>query len=115
MMDVMSSDVVDAERKAKGEAGMIQRSEDPTDGDEEEDGTDVTGHEDDDKEVKVLADDELKRVHVDGVVISTRRRDLPVMMFMDIFVDASQVEESMEGRIEKVIQKKETDETSKGV
>lgn len=81
-MDVVPLDVV-KRREGDREARVVEGRQDPADGDEQEHGDHVARHQPHGEEVQVLAREELKRVHVDGVRVAAARGLLFVVVLVD--------------------------------
>ena len=58
-------------------------------------------------DVVVLSEDKLERMHVDRVGVAAGGHDLTVVVLVDVGVDRAVVEQTVEGRVEKVVDDEE--------
>lgn len=82
---------------------MVERSNDSSNHDKEGGGDHVARDKEDCEEVVVLPADKLERMDVDGVHVAARGSMLHVVVLVDVLVDRTKVEGTVEHVVEKVV------------
>lgn len=111
MMYVVVANVVEV-RNLQAESGVVEGGQYSAEEDEDSDCGNVGRNNEYNEEMQIFADEELERMDVDGVVVSSGRRNLAMVVLVHVLVNRTEVEQPVKGGVEEVVDDEKSNEAA---